>query len=206
MGLDVQLEITITMVTWIFTLPTSALMPITKITEMAPSQMFQHEPVWLINSGEPVVLLATLIMMTYWISILPIMLNIISSRTENVKNGVYGFVYGLIVGHVPIHLTPMYATETTEMELSPILSSQSGILDIAAGHELGVTFSDYDNDGAQDLYIANDRDPNFLFRNRGDGVFEEVALMLGVAYHVWKTKKLAWELLLVTTTTTVCST
>lgn len=37
MGLDVQLEITITMVTWIFTLPTSALMPITKITEMAPS-------------------------------------------------------------------------------------------------------------------------------------------------------------------------
>lgn len=202
MGLDVQLEITITMVTWIFTLPTSALMPITKITEMAPSQMFQHEPVWLINSGEPVVLLATLIMMTYWISILPIMLNIISSRTGNVKNG----VYGLIVGHVPIHLTPMYATETTEMELSPILSSQSGILDIAAGHELGVTFSDYDNDGAQDLYIANDRDPNFLFRNRGDGVFEEVALMLGVAYHVWKTKKLAWELLLVTTTTTVCST
>ena len=86
------------------------------------------------------------------------------------------------------------------------LSSQSGILDIAAGHELGVTFSDYDNDGAQDLYIANDRDPNFLFRNRGDGVFEEVALMLGVAYRVWKTKKLAWELLLVTTTTTVCST
>ena len=103
-------------------------------------------------------------------------------------------VYGLIVGHVPIHLTPMYATETTEMELSPILSSQSGILDIAAGHELGVTFGDYDNDGAQDLYIANDRDPNFLFRNRGDGVFEEVALMLGVAYRVWKTKKLAWEL------------
>lgn len=103
-------------------------------------------------------------------------------------------VYGLIVGHVPIDLTPMYATETTEMELSPILSSQSGILDIAAGHELGVTFGDYDNDGAQDLYIANDRDPNFLFRNRGDGVFEEVALMLGVAYRVWKTKKLAWEL------------
>jgi len=63
------------------------------------------------------------------------------------------------------------------------LSSQSGISDITAGHGLGVTFGDYDNDGDQDLYVANDRDPNFLFRNRGDGVFEEVALILGVAYN-----------------------
>ena len=94
----------------------SALIPVTKITEMAPSQMFQHGPVWLINSGEPVVLLPILTTTVYWTSILPIMLIIILSRTGNVKKGVYGF----IVDHVPIHLMPMYATETTEMELSPI--------------------------------------------------------------------------------------
>ena len=42
-------------------------------------------------------------------------------------------------------------------------SQQSGILNVAAGHGLGVTFGDYDNDGDSDLYVANDRDPNFLF-------------------------------------------
>lgn len=62
-------------------------------------------------------------------------------------------------------------------------SQQSGILNVAAGHGLGVTFGDYDNDGDSDLYVANDRDPNFLFYNQGGGVFEEVALMLGVAYN-----------------------
>ena len=40
------------------------------------------------------------------------------------------------------------------------------------------------------LYIANDRDPNFLFRNRGDGVFEEVVLMLASLATISETKEL----------------
>jgi len=36
---------------------------------------------------------------------------------------------------------------------------------------LGVAFADYDNDGDQDLYVANDSNPNILFRNNGDKTF-----------------------------------
>ncbi|MBC8231816.1 CRTAC1 family protein [bacterium] len=36
---------------------------------------------------------------------------------------------------------------------------------------LGVAFADYDNDGDSDLYIANDSNPNILFRNNGNGKF-----------------------------------
>ena len=49
------------------------------------------------------------------------------------------------------------------------------------GKGLGVVFGDYDNDGWADIYVANDSTPNFLFHNKGKGVFEEVALAAGVA-------------------------
>lgn len=41
-------------------------------------------------------------------------------------------------------------------------------------------FADYDEDGDQDLYVANDYGDNALYRNRGDGTFEDVAALLGV--------------------------
>ena len=50
-----------------------------------------------------------------------------------------------------------------------------------AAKALGVLFVDYDRDGDQDVYVANDTVPNFLFRNRGDGTFEEVAAEMGLA-------------------------
>src|SRR5205807_7713763 len=40
---------------------------------------------------------------------------------------------------------------------------------------------DYDNDGFTDVFVTNDNLPNFLFRNRRNGTFEEVALEAGVA-------------------------
>jgi hypothetical protein len=49
------------------------------------------------------------------------------------------------------------------------------------GRGMSVAFADYDNDGFTDVFVTNDNLPNFLFRNRGDGTFEEVALEAGVA-------------------------
>jgi enediyne biosynthesis protein E4 len=49
------------------------------------------------------------------------------------------------------------------------------------GKGLGVVFGDYDGDGWIDIYVANDSTPNFLFHNKGKGVFEEVGLLAGVA-------------------------
>jgi len=47
---------------------------------------------------------------------------------------------------------------------------------------LGVAFADFDDDGWDDLYVANDLDPNFLFHNRGDGTFEDISLLSGAAF------------------------
>lgn len=49
------------------------------------------------------------------------------------------------------------------------------------GKGLGVTVSDFDRDGWIDIFVANDRTRNFLFRNKGDRTFEEVGLQAGVA-------------------------
>jgi hypothetical protein len=49
------------------------------------------------------------------------------------------------------------------------------------GKGLGVVFGDYDGDGWADIYVANDSTPNFLFHNKGKGIFEEVGLLAGVA-------------------------
>jgi hypothetical protein len=49
------------------------------------------------------------------------------------------------------------------------------------GNGLGVVFGDYDEDGWNDIYVANDSVPNFLFHNKGRGSFEEVGFWAGVA-------------------------
>ncbi len=60
-------------------------------------------------------------------------------------------------------------------------SASSGIA-AHQGKALGVAVHDYDRDGRIDLFVANDSMPQFLFRNIGAGVFEEVAPEAGVAY------------------------
>ncbi|HEV2381794.1 MAG TPA: CRTAC1 family protein [Terriglobia bacterium] len=49
------------------------------------------------------------------------------------------------------------------------------------GNGLGVVTFDYDDDGWQDIFIANDSMENFLFRNNRDGTFREVGYLAGVA-------------------------
>jgi hypothetical protein len=46
---------------------------------------------------------------------------------------------------------------------------------------LGVAVADFNNDGAPDIYIANDTTPNFLFMNQGEGKYLESAVLLGCA-------------------------
>ena len=54
--------------------------------------------------------------------------------------------------------------------------------DIAAGKSLGVTFVDVDRDGFMDIVVANDTVQNFLFHNKRNGTFEEVAVLHNVAF------------------------
>jgi hypothetical protein len=60
------------------------------------------------------------------------------------------------------------------------VSRHSG-LGLKGGNGLGVVTFDYDDDGWQDIFIANDHMPNFLFHNNRDGTFREVGYAAGVA-------------------------
>ncbi|MAF11071.1 hypothetical protein CMK11_11535 [Candidatus Poribacteria bacterium] len=50
------------------------------------------------------------------------------------------------------------------------------------GKGLGVAVGDYDDDGDVDIYVANDDTRNFLYRNNGDGTFEDVTFWAGVGF------------------------
>jgi enediyne biosynthesis protein E4 len=56
-----------------------------------------------------------------------------------------------------------------------------GLSDPAQAYGFGVVATDYDDDSFVDLFVANDSNPNFLYRNLGTGRFESVGLHAGVA-------------------------
>ena len=60
------------------------------------------------------------------------------------------------------------------------VSEKSGI-DNFVSRGMTVAFEDYDRDGRMDAFVTNDKLPNSLFRNMGDGTFKEVALTAGAA-------------------------
>jgi hypothetical protein len=60
------------------------------------------------------------------------------------------------------------------------VSAKAGIADFP-GRGMSVAFADYDHDGFPDVFVTNDNMPNFLFHNKGNGTFEEMALLSGVA-------------------------
>ena len=47
---------------------------------------------------------------------------------------------------------------------------------------LGVAMLDYDSDGWMDLFVANDTEPDRLYRNQSDGTFTDVGVVAGVAF------------------------
>jgi len=59
--------------------------------------------------------------------------------------------------------------------------SESSEVGRKGGNGLGVVTFDFDNDGWQDIFVANDAMPNFLFHNNRDGTFSEIGYLAGVA-------------------------
>ncbi len=54
----------------------------------------------------------------------------------------------------------------------------------ADGHGFAAVAADLDGDGKIDLYVANDRDPHFLYLNNGDGTFRDVSEESGAAFDI----------------------
>ncbi len=62
------------------------------------------------------------------------------------------------------------------------VTEEAGIVE-AFGKGLGVACADFNADGWIDIYVANDRTPNQLWINKGDGTFQDMALPSGTAYN-----------------------
>lgn len=61
------------------------------------------------------------------------------------------------------------------------VSKKAGVEDPEHRYGMQGVWADYDNDGWPDLYVANDAGANYLYRNKHDGTFEDVALLSGAA-------------------------
>jgi len=61
------------------------------------------------------------------------------------------------------------------------VAKQAGVDDANHYFGLGAVWSDFDNDGKPDLFVANDGEPNYLYQNEGNGHFKEMAYDAGVA-------------------------
>lgn len=61
------------------------------------------------------------------------------------------------------------------------VAKKAGVNDPEGRLGLGVVWGDYDNDGWPDIFVANDTEPSYLYRNKHDGTFEDQALLSGAA-------------------------
>lgn len=61
------------------------------------------------------------------------------------------------------------------------VSKAAGVEDSHGYYGLGVIWSDFDDDGRPDLFIADDSTPNYLYRNQGNGRFNDMSYISGTA-------------------------
>jgi hypothetical protein len=61
------------------------------------------------------------------------------------------------------------------------VTAQANVADKKLYFGFQAVFEDFDNDGWPDVLVGNDSNPNYLYRNRHDGTFEEVGIASGVA-------------------------
>ena len=61
------------------------------------------------------------------------------------------------------------------------VSKQAGVSDPNGYYGMSVVFSDLNNTGRPDIYVANDSTPKFLYKNLGNGKFQEIGLESGTA-------------------------
>jgi len=61
------------------------------------------------------------------------------------------------------------------------VSKSAGVEDAAGRYGLGLTWSDFNDDGRIDLFVADDSTPNYLYRNDGNGHFADVSFASGTA-------------------------
>ncbi|HKR10441.1 MAG TPA: CRTAC1 family protein [Pyrinomonadaceae bacterium] len=61
------------------------------------------------------------------------------------------------------------------------VTARAGVND-PAGKTLGIALLDYDDDGWMDLFVANDTEPNKLYRNNHNGTFTDNGVIAGVAF------------------------
>ena len=64
------------------------------------------------------------------------------------------------------------------------VSKTAGVDDAQKFFGLTAIWCDFNNDGRLDLFVANDGEPNYLYRNDGNGHFTDVALDAGVAVNL----------------------
>ncbi len=61
------------------------------------------------------------------------------------------------------------------------VSKDAGVEDSSGYYGLGVVWSDFNDDGRPDLFVADDSTPNYLYRNDGKGHFTDVSYISGTA-------------------------
>ena len=62
------------------------------------------------------------------------------------------------------------------------VAAEAGVTNPEEGRGMAAVACDYDNDGFPDIYVTNDTNRNFLYRNNGDGTFTDESLFIGAGY------------------------
>jgi len=63
------------------------------------------------------------------------------------------------------------------------VTTEANVVDKEKYFGFTVIMDDFDNDGLLDIFVANDSNPNYFYRNKGNGKFEELGVASGVAYN-----------------------